>query len=110
HLLELFEEAFEDASLDDGLAFLRRASNEVEGMNVPLLADTVDTAEPLLQPSRVPGQIVIDHHTAELKVDAFAGGLGRHANLFFGAELLLGTLTLVRVHSAVNLTGRIAPL
>ena len=109
HLFELFQQAFEDAALDDGLALLGVAGDEVEGVNVPLLADAVDAAEALLQAGRVPGQVVIDHQPAELQVDAFAGCLGRHADLLLGAELLLGALPLVRVHAAVDLAGRVSP-
>ena len=35
------------------------------------LADTVDPAEPLLDPVGVPGQVVIDHEVGPLEVDAF---------------------------------------
>ena len=81
HLFELFEQPFEDAAFDDGLAFLGLAGHEIEGVDVPLLADAVDAAEPLLQAGRVPRQVVVDHQPAELEVDAFAGRLGRHADL-----------------------------
>ena len=38
------------------------------------LADAVDAAKPLLDPVRIPGQVVVDHQVrAALKVDAFAG-------------------------------------
>ena len=39
------------------------------------LADAVDAPEALLQPVRVPGQVVIDHQMRALEVDAFAGGI-----------------------------------
>ena len=78
-------------------------------MNVALLADAMDAAEPLFQARRVPRQVVVDHQPAELKVDAFAGRLGRDANLLLGAEFLLGALALVRIHAAVNLAGGVTP-
>ena len=40
------------------------------------LADAVDAAEALLQPVRVPGQVVVDHQVrAALKVHALTGGV-----------------------------------
>ena len=36
----------------------------------------MDAAHPLLQPVGVPGDVVVDHQVAELKVDAFSGRLG----------------------------------
>lgn len=36
------------------------------------LAEAVDAPDPLFDPHRIPGQVVIDHHAAELKVDALA--------------------------------------
>ena len=40
------------------------------------LADAVDAAEPLLEPVRVPRQVVVDHQMrAALQVDALAGGI-----------------------------------
>jgi len=78
-------------------------------VNVPFLADAVDTAKALLQSRRVPGKVVIDHQPAELQVDAFARRLGGNADLLLGAELLLCTLALVRVHAAVDLAGGVGP-
>ena len=45
-------------------------------MDLVLLAVAVDAAHALLQPVGVPGQIPVDHHLAELEVDAFASRLG----------------------------------
>ena len=45
------------------------------------LADPVDTTEALLQPIRVPGQVVVDHQVGALQVDAFARGVGRQQHL-----------------------------
>jgi hypothetical protein len=41
------------------------------------LADAVDAAEALLQPVRVPRQVIIDHQVRALEVDAFAGRIVR---------------------------------
>ena len=40
------------------------------------LADPVDAAEPLLDPVRVPRQVVVDHQVRALQVQALAGGVG----------------------------------
>ena len=55
--------------------------DEVEDEAVLLLAVAVDAAHALLQPHRVPGDVVVDHQPAELQVDAFARGLGGHQHL-----------------------------
>ena len=41
-------------------------------------ADAVDAADPLFELHRVPGNVVVDHHVAELQVQALAAGVGRH--------------------------------
>ena len=41
------------------------------------LADAVDAAEALLDAVRIPRQVVVHHQMGALKVDAFAGGIGR---------------------------------
>ena len=41
------------------------------------LADAVDAAEALLDPVRVPRQVVVDHEVGALEVQALAGGVGR---------------------------------
>ena len=55
------------------------------------LADAVDAAEPLLEPVRVPRQVVVDHQVGALEVHALAGGVGgdQHAHVGVGAEELL---------------------
>ena len=40
------------------------------------LADAVDAAEPLLDPVRVPRQVVVDHQVRALQVQALARGVG----------------------------------
>ena len=40
------------------------------------LADPVDAAEPLLDPVRVPRQVVVDHQVGALQVQALARGVG----------------------------------
>ena len=41
------------------------------------LADAVDAAEALLDPVRVPREVVVDHEVGALEVQALAGGVGR---------------------------------
>ena len=58
-------------------ALARVHRDEVEDEAVVLLAVAVDAAHPLLQPHRVPRDVVVDHEPAELEVDPFARRLGR---------------------------------
>ena len=55
------------------------------------LADAVDSSEPLLDPVRIPGQVVVDEKVRPLEVDAFSGRVGRdedQAVLVLGEALL----------------------
>ena len=45
------------------------------------LADAVDSAEALLDPVRVPRQVVVDHQVRGLEVQALPGGVGGEQNL-----------------------------
>jgi len=45
------------------------------------LADTVDTANALLHPHRVPGHVVVDQGSAELEVQALSCGIGAEQDL-----------------------------
>ena len=45
------------------------------------LADTMDTAKALLQPVRVPRQVVVDHQVCALEIDALAGSIGGQQDL-----------------------------
>ncbi|MNZ54650.1 hypothetical protein D3C78_725570 [compost metagenome] len=73
------------------------------------LADTVDTAETLLQAIRVPGQIVVDHQVGVLQVHAFAGRIGGDQHQHGGviAKLFLDLAPLVAVGAAVDGDHRI---
>jgi hypothetical protein len=48
------------------------------------LADAVDAAEALLQPVRVPREVVVNHEVGPLQVDTFAGGVGGEQHLHLG--------------------------
>ena len=68
------------------------------------LADAVDAAEALLDPVRVPGQVVVDHQVGALEVDALAGRVGREQDLDLGVvpERLLRLHPLLAAHAAVD--------
>ena len=78
-LLADLAEPLEELVQHPPLAGVRR--DEVEDEAVVLLAVAVDAAHPLLQPHRVPRDVVVDHEPAELEVDPFARRLGRHQDL-----------------------------
>ena len=40
------------------------------------LPNTVNAAEPLFKPVRIPGQIIVDHQMRALEVDSLSGGVG----------------------------------
>ena len=40
------------------------------------LADAVHPADALLQPHRVPGDVIVDDHMAELQIQTFTAGIG----------------------------------
>ena len=77
-LLELLEQPQIDVAF---ARFFRYQVPEVAHLG---LADAMDPAEPLLNPVRVPRQIVIHHQVGTLKVDALARGIGRQQNLDLG--------------------------
>ena len=68
------------------------------------LADAVDAPEALLQPVRVPRQVVIHHQVRALKVDAFASRVGRQQHLDFGIvpEGFLRLHPLLAAHAAMD--------
>ena len=68
------------------------------------LANPVDAAEALLQPVRVPGQVVVDHQVGALQVDAFARGVGcqEHLHLRVVPERFLHRQPFLAAHAAMN--------
>jgi hypothetical protein len=74
-LFELLQQPLPD------LAFPRFLGHEVPEVAHLGLADAVDTAEALLQPVGVPGQVVVDHQVGALEVDTLASGVGGHQDL-----------------------------
>ena len=90
-------------------AFARVRRNKIENEAVLLLAVTVDAAHALFKPDRIPRNVVVDHQPAELKVDAFAGGLGRDEHLGglreipLGEDAGAGRVAVANFHAAMNL-------
>ena len=68
------------------------------------LADAVDAAEALLDPVRVPRQVVVHHQMGALKVNAFARGVGGEQDLHLGIvpEGLLRLQALLAAHAAMD--------
>ena len=66
NLLQLFEQALEDMPLD------RVGGDEVEDEAVLRLEVPVDAPHALLQPVRVPRDVIVEEDVAALEVDAFA--------------------------------------
>ena len=81
--LELLGEQLVDALVGSVLLV-----EEVDDDDVVLLAVAVTAADALLDPLRVPGQVVVDDQRAELQIDAFGGGLGGDHDYRFVAEIL----------------------
>ena len=74
-LFDLLEQPLEHHALAGAVR------DEVPEVAELLLADAVDAAEALLDPVRVPRQVVVDHQVRALQVDALAGGVGRDEHL-----------------------------
>ena len=74
-LFDLFEQPTKHLTLTGFVG------NEVPQVAVAGLADAVDTAESLLDPVRVPRQVVVDHQVRDLQVDALASRIGGDQNL-----------------------------
>jgi len=104
-LVELGEQLVEHVAL----ARLQR--HEVPQVAHLGLADAVDAAEALLQPVRVPGQVVVDHQVRPLQVQAFAGGVGRQQDLhsLILREGILHLASLLAPHPAVDHDHRLRP-
>ena len=98
HLRQLVEQSAVD------LALAGLVGDQVPHVADLGLADAVHPSEPLLDPVRVPRQVVVDQQVGALEVDALARGVGRdedQAVLVLG-EPLLDDPTLLADHSAVD--------
>ena len=101
---QLAQQALEDLTL------ARLGRDEVPHVADLGLADAVDSPEPLLDPVRIPRQVVVDHQVRALEVDALPGGVGRdeHADVGILAERLLRFAAHLTPHAAVDLDDRLA--
>ncbi len=97
-LLDLREEALEHHALAGPV------SHEVPQVADLLLADAVDAAEALLNPVRVPRQVVVDHQVRPLQVHALTRGIGRDKDLHrrIVAERVLHPPTVLALHAAMD--------
>ena len=104
-LLDLLEQALEH------LAFAGLVSDEVPQVTRQLLADAVDAAEALLDPVRVPWQVVVDHQVCHLQVDALAGGVSgdQHTRGRIDPEPVLHFSPVVTFDAAVDCHDRLGP-
>ena len=87
--------------------------NEVPEVAYLRLADSMNAAKPLLNPVRVPRQVVIHHQVRPLQVDAFARRVGSQQYLDFRVvpEGLLRLQPVFPAHAAVDQDNRLgAPL
>ena len=102
-LLDLLQQPGED------LALAGVGGDEVPQVADLLLADAVDAAEALLDPVRVPRQVVVDHQVRALQVQALAGGVGGDQDLDVAVlgELLGDLAALVTAHAAVDRHDRV---
>ena len=71
--LELFHQASDDVLLKGA------AQHDVENADARMLGrQALYASDALLDDHRVPGQVVVDQHIGDLKVDALGSGFGRH--------------------------------
>ena len=76
--ITLLGELFQQPEID--FAFPRILGNKVPEVAYLGLPDAVNAAKTLLKTVRVPRQVIINHQMRPLKINAFAGGVGRHQN------------------------------
>ena len=100
---ELLLQHFADPELD------RVLKHEVDCPHRLGLADTIHAADPLFQPHRVPGDIVVDDDMGELQVQALTARVGGNQHAVRFAEGILGLLAFLHVHGAVQSDDRDAP-
>ena len=102
--LQLFFQHFTHAQLDGVF------QGEVESPHHVGLADAINPTDALLQLHRIPGQVVVDDHVAELQVQALAAGIGGDQDLGLVGERPLCALALLQVHGAIEHHDRITAL
>ena len=88
----------------------RILEDEIDRADDVGLPDTIHPADPLFEAHRVPGDIVVDHHVAELEVQTLPAGIGGDEDAGILGECLLDSLALFHVHGAVQANYRESPL
>ncbi len=86
------------------LAFASLLSHQVPEVTNFRLPDAMDPAKPLLDPVRVPGQVVVHHQVCPLEVDTLPRRVGRHQDLHLGIvfEGFLRLRPFLPTHAAVD--------
>ena len=84
----------------------RVLEDEVDRADDVGLADAIHPADALFEPHRVPGDVVVDHHMAELEVQAFPAGVGGDQDAGILGEGFLDPLALFHVHRTVQADDR----
>ena len=110
NLLQLLMEALQHTALD-GVG-----RHEIEDEAVLALSIAVDSPHPLLEPVRIPGNVVVEQDVAHLEVDALARRFSGDENLDLTFSKLLlsvkaraGLITGTRLHPTVNAADAEAP-
>jgi hypothetical protein len=86
--------------------FNRVLEHEVDRSDGMRLADTIHSSNPLFKPHGIPGNVVVDHHVAELQVQPFSAGVRRNEDASLAGKCFLNPLALVHVHRAVETDDR----
>ena len=104
-ILQLLQKPFEH------LAFPGGKGHQIPQMAHFGLADAVDAPEALLDPVRVPRQVVVDHQVGPLQVHPFPGGVGghQHPRPRVVAEAVLDAAAILPFHPAVDVFHRLRP-
>ena len=96
---------FSGEQLEDALVGRIVLVQEVHDDDVVLLAVTMAAPDALFDALRIPRQVVVDDHRAELKVDALGRGFGRDHDRRFVAEVIDEGRAHVRSARAGNAVG-----
>src|SRR6185503_12505594 len=103
--LELLVEQLVDAPVG-GILLVQK----VDHHDIKLLAVAVTPPDPLLNPLRIPREVVVHHEVAELQVDAFGGRLGCNKNGRTVSKMLNESGTHVGSRGTTNSIGAGMPL
>ena len=84
----------------------RVLDDEVDGPHRVLLTDAVHPTDALFKSHRVPRDIVVDYHVAELQIQSLATRVGRHEDTGLLREGALDRRPLLHPHGAVEAHNR----